>query len=317
MFCGQDQVYPYNCNSYHSNLAKNYSASYSPYTSAFNKYKVANTHTDYVKIFDNKQYNLDAINLNQEVIDYGRYANGLNSKLSRLKELSPSVQLYEKGVTLSDLRTSQSRFINTQAVGGGVGTITAGVAGAGCIAATGGTGSVGCATLAGSTAGAMSTLAVDRFLGKDTSLQEVGMSALFGGILGGGAGLLGKLGSGTSAVETGPNVGETVTHSIALPKPTIGTKLEYVFGNATGSTHNIARSMEMQSSLSKIGIFDDVAGRELLTEKLNSSYYQSTGVTQSNGRIAKDFILSGPGGNVKVVGIWEGEKLITVNIYGK
>jgi hypothetical protein len=75
--------------------------------------------------------------------------------------------------------------------------------------------------------------------------------------------------------------------------------------------------MEMQSSLSKIGIYDDLQGRQLLNSKLTESFYHSQGITQTNGRIAKDFILSGPGGNVKVTSIWEGNKLITLNIYGR
>ncbi|WP_345231342.1 hypothetical protein, partial [Olivibacter ginsenosidimutans] len=41
----------------------------------------------------------------------------------------------------------------------------------------------------------------------------------------------------------------------------IGTKLEYVFGKATGSAHNIERSTGMLRQLESVGIFDNAAGR--------------------------------------------------------
>jgi len=52
----------------------------------------------------------------------------------------------------------------------------------------------------------------------------------------------------------------------------IGTKLEYVFGNATGNKHNIARSLEMERTLNSIGIFDNSAGREYMTEVLVDAF---------------------------------------------
>jgi hypothetical protein len=107
-----------------------------------------------------------------------------------------------------------------------------------------------------------------------------------------------------------------VGYNAAGKTPTIGSKLEYVFGKATGNVHNIERSQEMLRSLEKIGIYDNAAGRTYFQKALTESFYNSPGVVQANGRIAKDFLLMGSNGGVKVQAIWEETKLITVNIFG-
>lgn len=96
----------------------------------------------------------------------------------------------------------------------------------------------------------------------------------------------------------------------------IGTKLEYVFGKATGNAHNIERSTEMLRKLQSIGIFDNKAGRSLMKSHLESIYSSTKGILQSNGRYLRESILMGPNGGVKVESVWEGNKLITVKLLG-
>jgi RHS repeat-associated protein len=96
----------------------------------------------------------------------------------------------------------------------------------------------------------------------------------------------------------------------------IGSKLQYVFGKATGNAHNIERSTGMLRQLESIGIFDNVAGRTLLRSNLASVYTSSEGILANNGRILRESLLMGPNGAVKVESIWEGNKLITVKLFG-
>ena len=43
----------------------------------------------------------------------------------------------------------------------------------------------------------------------------------------------------------------------------------------------------------------------------------SSSYIQSNGRIVKEAMLYGPGGSLKIRTIWEGLKLITIELFGK
>ena len=71
-----------------------------------------------------------------------------------------------------------------------------------------------------------------------------------------------------------------------LDSPNIGNKLEYAFGNATGSPHNINRSIQNENNLNSIGIFDNEKGRTLMNDYLQEAYNQRlNGVLQDNGRI--------------------------------
>jgi hypothetical protein len=96
--------------------------------------------------------------------------------------------------------------------------------------------------------------------------------------------------------------------------PQIGTKLEFVFGKATGSAYNIGRSKGMLRQLEKIGIFDNEAGRSLLKTHLESTYKSTKGVLQSNGRHLRESFLMGPNGGLKVKSVWKKNKLITVEL---
>jgi hypothetical protein len=96
----------------------------------------------------------------------------------------------------------------------------------------------------------------------------------------------------------------------------IGTKLEYVFGKATGSVHNIERSKGMLKQLKSVGIFDNAEGRSLLKSHLESVFNSTEGILQSNGRYLRESLLMGPNGGLKVESIWEGNRLITVKLLG-
>ena len=96
----------------------------------------------------------------------------------------------------------------------------------------------------------------------------------------------------------------------------IGEKLEYVFGNATGSKHNIERSLDMENKLNEIGIFDNVEGRIFMENELQKAFNDTTnGIVQENGRMMKESLLVGPNGIAKMQSIWDGNKLITVEIF--
>ena len=99
--------------------------------------------------------------------------------------------------------------------------------------------------------------------------------------------------------------------------PEIGNKLDYAFGKATGNQRNISRSVDMERQLNRIGIFDNADGRSYLTQQLQNAFTDPSNVImQENGRILKESLLSGPNGVVKMNSIWEGNRLITIEIFG-
>jgi RHS repeat-associated protein len=104
----------------------------------------------------------------------------------------------------------------------------------------------------------------------------------------------------------------------SLAAPQIGNKLEYVFGKATGSLHNMQRSVQMLSQLNRIGIFDNGAGRQIVNNSLINAYYNPNTIAaiQGNGRILRDSLVVGMNGVLKMQSVWEGSKLITVNLFG-
>lgn len=97
----------------------------------------------------------------------------------------------------------------------------------------------------------------------------------------------------------------------------IGTKLQYLFGKATGSAHNIERSTGMLRQLESVGIFDNLAGRSLLNSHLDDAYAATKGILQSNGKILRESVLMGPNGGLGVQSYWQGNKLITVILLGR
>ena len=102
---------------------------------------------------------------------------------------------------------------------------------------------------------------------------------------------------------------------VAATRAQVGTKMEYVFGKATGTSHNIARSKSMLKQLQRTGIFDNKAGRNLFKSHLEKAYRSAEAIRQSNGRYLRESLLMGPNGALKVQSVWEGKKLITVTLF--
>ncbi|MFA9560387.1 pre-toxin TG domain-containing protein [Evansella sp. AB-rgal1] len=100
--------------------------------------------------------------------------------------------------------------------------------------------------------------------------------------------------------------------------PDFGRKMEYVFGKATGTKHNIDCSIAMERQLNSIGIFNNDKGRKLVLGNLTDSFNDASSIlkTQDNGRIVRESLLSGPNGLLKVESVWDKEKLITVKLFG-
>ncbi|MBL8183412.1 MAG: RHS repeat-associated core domain-containing protein [Blastocatellia bacterium] len=99
--------------------------------------------------------------------------------------------------------------------------------------------------------------------------------------------------------------------------PRLGTKLDYAFGRATGDLHNIQRSTTMQQQLGRIGIFDDAAGRAHVGQTFKANFSSSAGTLQTNGRIMREGLIMGPNGGLKFQTVWDGNRLVTMNFFGK
>ena len=112
------------------------------------------------------------------------------------------------------------------------------------------------------------------------------------------------------------NFGSTPANCSNLEEPQIGNKLDYIFGNATGSLHNIQRSTALLKQLEKIGIMDNPDSREYVYKKILEAYYYAQPIIQENGRILKEILIMGPNGALKMQTIWDGAKLVTVFLLG-
>ncbi|MGC6175857.1 hypothetical protein, partial [Lacrimispora sp. 38-1] len=108
-----------------------------------------------------------------------------------------------------------------------------------------------------------------------------------------------------------------------------GKKLDYLFGKATGSKHNIERSLQMKEELAHIGVYDTPSNRVALEKHLNGVLNDSSNIigTETRSYIAKELpgtpmveytattkesFFMGPGGGVKLETVWDGDRLITI-----
>jgi len=75
----------------------------------------------------------------------------------------------------------------------------------------------------------------------------------------------------------------------------------------------------MLNQVNRIGIYDNAAGRNILTEALNRVINDPSNIAriQDNGRVVRESLLSGPGGVLKMETVWEGTRLITINLFGR
>lgn len=108
-----------------------------------------------------------------------------------------------------------------------------------------------------------------------------------------------------------------------------GKKLDYLFGKATGSKHNIERSTQMKEELAHIGVHDTPSNRVVLEKHLNGVMNDSNNIlgTETRSYIAKELpgtptieyttstresFFMGPAGGVKLESVWDSNRLITV-----
>ncbi|MGG2111888.1 hypothetical protein ABFY60_15420 [Lysinibacillus pakistanensis] len=98
--------------------------------------------------------------------------------------------------------------------------------------------------------------------------------------------------------------------------PYFGSKLEFIFGNATGNKNHIERSLAMELQLNSIGIFDDAKGKKLVLDNLSNAFDDPSSIvkTLDNGRVVRTSILTGPNDKLKVESVWNKEKLISVQL---
>lgn len=99
--------------------------------------------------------------------------------------------------------------------------------------------------------------------------------------------------------------------------PQLGQKLNFLFGKATGSEHNVARSQDMFYKLRSIGLNDMSGWRDYVSQHLDNVLNDPDNIVrvQENGRAVRESLLWGPLGAVKLETVWEAEKLITFYVY--
>jgi hypothetical protein len=73
----------------------------------------------------------------------------------------------------------------------------------------------------------------------------------------------------------------------------------------------------MLKQLEKIGIHDTSYWRNYVQQVITDMFYSPVGAyVQGNGRIVKETLLWGPFGALKIRTVWEGVKLITIELFG-
>ncbi|MEM8926355.1 MAG: hypothetical protein AAGD35_22850, partial [Actinomycetota bacterium] len=114
------------------------------------------------------------------------------------------------------------------------------------------------------------------------------------------------------------------------PAPNTGAivdagKYDYLFGNVSSNSHNLSRSLQNQRQLNRIGVYDNAAGRDLL-----SSHFDEVLATDSNivrtwadewgTHQIRESIFAGPNGVLKFESSWQvtsdGFRLETVIPFG-
>ena len=124
---------------------------------------------------------------------------------------------------------------------------------------------------------------------------------------------------GGLALSTGARLTQLgVAAGPAVPLvPQLGRKLDFLFGLAKGSIHNIQRSTSMLAQLRRVGLNDTPHVRAQVQAHFQRVVNDTSSiVSQSGGRTVRESFLMGPNGGVKLESIWEGTKLITVKVFG-
>jgi RHS repeat-associated protein len=99
--------------------------------------------------------------------------------------------------------------------------------------------------------------------------------------------------------------------------PQIGRKLDYLFGLARGSVHNVQRSTSMLGELQRVGLNDTAQARNHVRAHLGRVLNDASSiVSQTGNRTVRESFLMGPTGGIKLETVWEGTKLITMKVLG-
>lgn len=145
---------------------------------------------------------------------------------------------------------------------------------------------------------------------------------LLAGTAGGAADVALTSRNGTPHTQHRPGTRTRATNSRALVD---AGKYDYLFGNVSSNSHNLARSLQNQRQLNGVGVFDNAAGRDLL-----SAHFDEVVSTNSNvlrtwsdefGTFqARESLLAGPNGLLKLESTWQvtndGLRLTTVIPFG-
>jgi hypothetical protein len=151
----------------------------------------------------------------------------------------------------------------------------------------------------------------------------VARDAAIGGVIGltGGAGTSLLASGGTALTLTAAETGAGLTALFIKGQslvPELGRKVDFLLGKATGNAHNIERSTDMLRQLNRIGLQNTEQTRKYLTDAFTKALNDPNNVlkVQEDGRVVKEFLLSGPNGILKVEAVWDGTKLITAELFG-
>jgi hypothetical protein len=99
----------------------------------------------------------------------------------------------------------------------------------------------------------------------------------------------------------------------------LGRKLDYLYGKATGSPHNVERSQQMLGQLNSIGLPDTPENRAYIAAQLEAAYLDPSSVVgpgRAPGSLVRESLLMGPLGGLKMRSIWQDNRLITVILFG-
>jgi RHS repeat-associated protein len=119
------------------------------------------------------------------------------------------------------------------------------------------------------------------------AIRDFAAASAVGGVTGG---------LGLSALGSG--AGLTTLGELDLV-PQIGSKLDYLLGQATGSAYTVQRSLSMAAALSKIGLSDSPETRAYITEKITQAFNDPSSLEAGSSSV-RDTLLMGPGGAVKM-----------------
>ncbi len=102
-------------------------------------------------------------------------------------------------------------------------------------------------------------------------------------------------------------------------------KYDYLFGNVTSSSHNTARSLQNMRQLNRVGVYDNAAGRDLLSSHFDEVLATAANIMRTwtdewGTHQIRESIFAGPNGVLKFESTWQvtsdGFRLETVIPFG-